>query len=70
MTFDEWADGKPVWTMDAKEIWDAAIKAERAACVIECATVIKQAVTGGSKDYLVGRKMGATVCMNDIAARG
>ena len=24
MTFDEWEDGKPVWEMEAKEIWEAA----------------------------------------------
>lgn len=36
MTFDEWADGKPVWEMDAKAIWDAAQNAERDACVQLC----------------------------------
>ena len=29
MTFDEWADGKPVYTMECQEIWDAAVAATK-----------------------------------------
>lgn len=32
MTFEEWADGKAVYQMNSRDIWNAAVEAERESC--------------------------------------
>lgn len=45
------------------------ILAEHEACKAMCLVVCNQQVTGANDSYIDGRLMGATVCMNQIAAR-
>lgn len=54
-TFDQWADGRPVWEMDSEDIWNAAI----AECADEMAELLALLCDCESYAYAMGTLQGS-----------
>lgn len=75
MDFDQWWRGQPTrftatgFKDDAREIWEAATLAERAACAVACEDVHIRPIQGAHEEYMDGKEMAVMQCARAIRMR-